>query len=303
MNASTTAERSITLQDGRRMGYAVFGDPVGRPCLFVHGYSSSRWSAGWTFSNATLHRQGVRLIAVDRPGYGLSTANPGAGFLDWARDASALTDQLGLDRVAVIGVSMGAGPALALTATHPALVTSTTILGGMPPVAVRERWAPASRADAFYWRLARRAPWLLRRLCSASAAMMATAARGDTGKLIGRVERGLPGADLRIFRELLNDADNNAKAAFIADVRESCHQGGAAMADDLRQYLRPWGFDPVDVRRPVHLWHGLEDPKVPIMLARRLADRLPQGTSRFVPGGHFASFAHRDEIIGRIADE
>ncbi|GAA2881757.1 alpha/beta hydrolase [Streptosporangium fragile] len=298
MNTGTT-QQSITLHDGRRMGYAVFGDPAGRPCLLTHGYSASRWLAGWVFPAASLHRRGVRLIAVDRPGYGLSTPHPGAGFTTWAHDASELLDHLGLDRVAVLGVSMGAGPALALAATRPDLVTTTTILSGMPPVEPGERWAPDSRADALYWRLARHAPRLLRQLCSLSARMTATAARGDTGALIGRVQRGLPPADLQIFRELLTDADT--RAAFAADLRESCRQGGAAMAEDLRQYLRPWGFDPAGIHGPVHLWHGLDDPKVPVTLARRLADRLPAVTPTFVPGGHFAPFAHRDTIIGRIA--
>lgn len=311
--SSTTTEQSITLQDGRRMGYAVFGDPAGRACLFVPGYSASRWLAGWTFPSALLHRHGVRLIAVDRPGYGLSTAHPGAGFPAWARDASALADRLGLDRLAVAGVSMGAGPALALAAARPDLVTSTTILSGMPPVGAGERWAPASRTDALYWRLARRAPWVLRKLCAAAAAMMATAARGDADRLIGRVERALPEADLQVFRELLGGENGesgengeggeggDARAAFAADVRESSLQGGAAMADDLLRYLQPWGFEPADVPGPVRLWHGLDDPKVPVELARRLAARLPRCTPSFVPGGHFAAFAHRAEILGAIS--
>ncbi|MEW1846797.1 alpha/beta hydrolase [Nonomuraea angiospora] len=295
--------QSIALKDGRRMGYAVFGDPAGRPCLLVHGYSSSSWVAGWALSDAVLRRHGVRVISVDRPGYGSSTANPGMGFGAWAEDASVLAGHLGLDRVATIGVSMGAGPALALAAMRPDLVTSTTILSGMAPVDGVARWTPDSRVDAFYWRLARRAPWLLRRLCSLSAATMSAGARGDADRLIGRVERALPPADLRVFRKLLEDGGSEAKAAFIADVRESCRQGGAAMADDLLDYLRPWEFDPGDVRGAVHVWHGLEDPKVPAALARRLVDRLADGTSRFVPGGHFAAFAYRDEILARIGTE
>ncbi|MGW4468349.1 alpha/beta fold hydrolase [Nonomuraea sp. NPDC004354] len=299
----TTAEESLTLADGRRIGYAVFGDPAGRSCLLVHGYGSSRWVAGWALSDTVLRRHGLRVVSVDRPGYGRSTAAPGAGFPGWADDAAALAGHLGLDRVATIGVSMGAGPVLALAAKRPDLVTSTTILGGMAPVDGVGRWAPDSRADAFYWRLARRAPRLLRRLCSLAATTMSAGARGDADRLVGRVERSLIPADLRVFRRLLADGGDAAKAAFVADVKESCGQGGAAMAGDLLDYLRPWGFDPAGVRGPVHLWHGLEDPKVPVTLARRLADRLPGGTARFVPGGHFAAFAYQDEILARIAAE
>jgi pimeloyl-ACP methyl ester carboxylesterase len=114
---------------------------------------------------------------------------------------------LGIDRVAVLGLSMGTGPALALAAARPDLVTSTTILGGMPPVSARERWSPASRADALYWRLARRAPWLLRRLCAVSAAMMAKTAHGDTEMFISRAEGGLSNVDTQALRETLDDRD------------------------------------------------------------------------------------------------
>ncbi|MBB2914188.1 pimeloyl-ACP methyl ester carboxylesterase [Streptosporangium becharense] len=300
MNTATTAEQTLTLADGRRMGYTVLGDPSGRPCLLVHGYSSSRWVAGWTLPDTLLYRHGVRLVSVDRPGYGRSTPHPDAGFTAWACDAAELIAHLGFGRVAVIGVSMGAGPALALGAAHPDLVTATTVLSGMAPVEPGERWAPASRGDALYWRLARRAPRVLRRLCSLSAVMTAAAARGDTDRLIARVQRGLPPADRAVFRELLDGADSGARAAFLADVRESTRQGGAAMADDLRRYLRPWDFDPADVAGPVRLWHGLDDPKVPVALARRLADRLPDATATFVPGGHLAPFSHRDEIIAPL---
>ncbi|MFF0243928.1 alpha/beta fold hydrolase [Streptosporangium sandarakinum] len=248
-----------------------------------------------------LRSYSVRLVAMDRPGYGMSTANPAGGFTDWAHDAAALTGHLGLDRFAVIGVSMGAGPALALAATRPDLVTSTTILSGMPPITPAERWAPDSRGDALYWRLARRAPWLLRRLCSVTTTMTGTFARGDAGRLIRRVERGLPDADARALRELVRDAD--ARAAFVADLLESSRQGGAAMAEDLRLYLRPWGFGPADVPGLVCLWRGTDDPKVPVALARRLAAQLSQASARFVPGGHFAAFAHQEEIIGEIAAE
>jgi pimeloyl-ACP methyl ester carboxylesterase len=289
------------LPDGRQLGYQVFGDPDGVPCLFVHGYSSSRWAAGWTFGDAESRRRGIRLVSVDRPGYGLSSPHPGGGFTDWARDAALLAERFG--RVAVVGVSMGAGPALALAAARPDLVVSATVLGGMPPVGARERWAPDSRADALYWRLARHAPALLRGLCAMSARSMASVARAPGGedRLVATVSRALPPADLAVFRDLI--AGEPAKAAFVADVRETCRQGGAAMAEDLLRYLRPWGFEPEDVAVPVHLWHGLEDPKVPVSLARRLAGRLPEVTARFVPGGHFAAFAHRAEILDRIAHE
>jgi pimeloyl-ACP methyl ester carboxylesterase len=292
--------RTLDLSDGRSLGYSLSGDPNGRPCLLVHGFSSSRRMAGWALPDTRLRRGRVRLVAVDRPGYGLSSPHQGAGFGDWTDDAAALANHLGLDRFAVLGVSMGAGSALVLAARRPDLVAATAILGGMPPVDGAGRWAPRNRADALYWSLARHAPRLLRRLTSTSARGMAAAARGDERRLAARVARGLSEPDRRVFEALL--AEPGGPAAFAADVRESSRQGGAAMADDLVRHLGPWGFDPADVPGPVRLWHGVDDPKVPVELARRLAEGLDSCTARYVPGGHFAAFAHMDEVFGEILD-
>ncbi|AOW93088.1 hypothetical protein BFN03_11715 [Rhodococcus sp. WMMA185] len=298
----SNSSMSLALEEGRRIGFAEFGDPTGVPCFFVHGYGSSRWMASWTMSNELLERHSVRMIAVDRPNYGLSTPQyPRAGFVHWAADASALAEHLGLRRVSVVGVSMGAGPALALSARRPDLVSSTTILSGMPPVNARERWTPASRADALYWKLARGAPWILRRLCALSSSMLARAAEGDADALIARMERALSESDRQVFRSLLDN--ETSRAAFVSDVRESSRQGGAATAGDLRQYLSPWEFAPEEVSGPVMLWHGIDDPKVPVELARRLAVRLPNCEAHYIPGGHFSPLTHRDEILRRLSRE
>jgi hypothetical protein len=49
------------------------------------------------------------------------------------------------------------------------------------------------------------------------------------------------------------------------------------------------------------LWHGTEDPKVPVELARRAASTLPRCEARFVPGGHLAACEHLYEIMKILA--
>ncbi|WP_157245570.1 alpha/beta fold hydrolase [Nonomuraea typhae] len=272
------------------LGVREFGVPGGMPVLFVHGYASSGWAAGWTLCGEVLRREGVRVIAVDRPGYGGTP--PGA---PWLELVAALVEPVG--PVVVAGVSMGASAALGLAVARPDLVAGVAVLSGMAP-APAGKWAPASREDAFYWRLARSAPWLLRRLCAVSAGAMSKGARGDAAKLMARVERALPAADLEVFRERMG----TGRAAFLADVAESSRQGGAAMADDLVRHLRPWAADPAAVKVPVRLLHGVEDPKVPVKLARSLADRLPDVRAAYLPGGHFAPFADQEALVGTLLD-
>jgi hypothetical protein len=60
----------IEVPGGGSVGCAGFGDPDGVPCLAFHGQSSSRLMPGWMFPPELLAAAGVRMIGVDRPGYG-----------------------------------------------------------------------------------------------------------------------------------------------------------------------------------------------------------------------------------------
>ncbi|GAH37048.1 unnamed protein product, partial [marine sediment metagenome] len=82
--------KRIRLRDGRALGYAEFGDPGGRPVFYFHGFPGSRLEA--QLGDGEASRSGVRLIAVDRPGFGLSDFQAGRRIVDWPDDVSALTD-------------------------------------------------------------------------------------------------------------------------------------------------------------------------------------------------------------------
>ena len=62
---------TIELPGGGSLGFAGFGDPAGVPCLAFHGTASSRLMPGWMFAPEQAAAAGVRMIGVDRPGYGL----------------------------------------------------------------------------------------------------------------------------------------------------------------------------------------------------------------------------------------
>ncbi len=99
--------RTMVLADGRTLGFDDVGDPDGPVVLYLHGFGSSR-----VVRHPDDHvpgELGFRMIAVDRPGIGLSTGAPGRRLLDWPRDVQQLVDRLGIDRFAVLGWS-GGGP-------------------------------------------------------------------------------------------------------------------------------------------------------------------------------------------------
>lgn len=65
------------------------------------------------------------------------------------------------------------------------------------------------------------------------------------------------------------------------------------LADD-RAVLRPWGFDPATIRRPVLLLQGTEDLMVPPAHGRWLAERIPGVEAEISDTeGHLSLLAHR----------
>ena len=120
------------LSDGVSLAYDVFG--AGRPILLIHGFASNveiNWiSTGWV---ETLVAAGYLVIAFDNRGHGKSQKlyDPNLYFAhEMAADAARLLDHLEIERLPVLGYSMGARIAAFLALAAPRRVSSA-VFGGM----------------------------------------------------------------------------------------------------------------------------------------------------------------------------
>lgn len=109
------------------------GRDDGEPLLLVHGNVSSA-----AFFQTTLLAlpDGIRGLAVDLRGFGDSDAEPvdaTRGVADWADDVLALLDALELERVHLLGWSLGGGVALQVLATAPERLRTLTLLAPVSP--------------------------------------------------------------------------------------------------------------------------------------------------------------------------
>src|SRR5215475_1715911 len=105
---------TLTLADGRAYAYEQWGDPGGLPLFSIHGTPGGRLSR---YPDLSLwERLGLRVITIDRPGYGLSDPLPGRAVSHIAADVAAVADHLGIGRFAVHGGSGGGPHALAIAA-------------------------------------------------------------------------------------------------------------------------------------------------------------------------------------------
>lgn len=279
MNHRTTTNlqpHTVILPDTRRLAWAEYGDRSGHPTLFFHGFPGSRLQAAPADAPAASAQ--VRLIAIDRPGFGGSDRRPGRRLLDWPADVLRLVDHLGLERFTIVGVS-GGGPYAAVCAyAMPQRLDAVGIVSGLAPL------DSAAALDGMLWinrlilRAARRAPGLVRALLRPAVVL-----RGAPRSAMRVLAAGLDAPDRAVFarREVLD--------AVAASLRESLVQGTAGHADELLVIAQPWGFALEDIRVPVRLWHGGQDPIVPPSHFDAYCKRVPQAACELMPSeGHFS---------------
>ncbi len=69
----------LRLSDGRRLGYAEYGDPEGEPIMLFHDTPGSRLY--WKLLPGFPFLPNLHIIALERAGYGLSDWKPGRTLL------------------------------------------------------------------------------------------------------------------------------------------------------------------------------------------------------------------------------
>jgi len=287
LTQANTTDNVFHLRNGRVLGYAEYGTPGGTPVFFFHGSPGSRRQRHPDDSIAS--ELGARIIAIDRPGYGLSDFQPGRTLLDWPGDVAQLADALNIDQFAAIGLSGGAPYLLACAYKMPERLTSALVISGMGPLAHAEaelRMMPSMRLG---FAMARRAPWWLVRLVFEPSVKMIRLNPIAAKKLL---PASLPEVDRKMY------ARPDIQAIDRQDLGEAYRNGAQALYWEVVTLTRPWGFRLEDIRKKIHLWHGEEDATVPANLARYVARTLPDCEPRFYSGeGHTLVYNYWREIL------
>lgn len=192
-------------EDGTVLVYDDLGDADSglAPVVLVHGHPFDRTM--WQPQTAALAAAGRRVITADLRGYGASGVVPGRTPLaDFAADAAALLDHLGIVRAVVGGLSMGGQIVMEFHRSFPERVAAL-VLADTSPVAeteegraVRNRMADrllAEGMDGYAAEVLDRmlAPYNVTALPEVAAhvrgMMRSTAPEGAAAALRGRAER------------------------------------------------------------------------------------------------------------------
>ncbi len=283
--------RMMMLSDGRALAYAEYGDAAGAPFVFMHGVPSSRLAAAMFHEAAC--RRGIRLIAPDRPGYGLSDVQPGRTILDWPRDVSELADQLGLRQFGVIGISGAVPYLLACAVAIPERLSHVAILSGLGPLEEPGVMNGMNRESAALYRLALRSP----RVGRLWMKMLAQTAKRSPLLVYRQQLSYLPEVDRAVFeRPEMRDLR-------LADFAEAFKQGATGAGQEAVLHMSKWGFALSDVPVTVFLWQGDQDRHHPLAMGRFLARAIPNVHAVFVPGaGAFGCIAQMESIFDELTN-
>lgn len=282
----------LKLPDGRQLCYAEYGDPDGKPVILVHGTPGSRlyWKSfpGFPF------RSDLRIIAPDRPGYGLSDWKPGRTLLDWPDDVAELADALGLGRFTMTSVSGGGPETLACAWKIPERLTAVGILHSPSPPDAPGYFEEMSRTNRFFLRLAARSPWLMRKNMQFLAYMV----RRNPSKYIDRMSYKFSDPDKAT---LARPEIRTALLQNFVDALRHAESGRAYEDDVVLHHALPWGFSLEQIEVKVYLWQGEEDTGIPNTQARYMAEKLPNCQVTFIPNaGHLWHLDHMKEVMDTL---
>jgi len=270
---SAEVDRTLRASDGRQVGFATFGNPAGVPVYYFHGLASSR------LEGALAHpiglQRGVCLVAIDRPGYGLTDARPGYRIADVADDLLAVADAVGHSEFSLVSVSTGGPFALAAAARLPERVRAVALVSSPAPYSQRAGLVGMDiRSRAILVWMPRFAPWLL----------------GPIWSRLARLSDSDPAGLLRLIADTMPSSERRAiHSPEIAEVfmnasYEAFRTGTGGVVAEQRLLARDWGFAIEAVKAPVWLWHGEEDGASPAAMGRWLASTLPKCQAQFLPG-------------------
>ena len=123
-------DKQVNLATGVKLRYMVDGVPGATPILFLHGItdSSHSWSSTTPFLSDT-----YRTYALDQRGHG-DSERPlfGYSMAQFAEDAVAFMDEMGIDQAVVVGHSMGSFIAHQIASVYPERVSHLVLVASAP---------------------------------------------------------------------------------------------------------------------------------------------------------------------------
>lgn len=286
-------EGTVAVGRGRRIGFAEFGSAQGRAVFWLHGTPGARRQIP-VEARAFAERKNVRLIGIDRPGIGSSTPHRYENVLAFTDDLQIVADTLGVDRMAVVGLSGGGPYTLAAAYAMADRVVAAGVLGGVAPV------VGPDAIDGGLMKLGTFVAPLLE---------VGGVPAGVVLSSLIRLVRPLGSPIIDLYGRMSPEADRRLlarpefKAMFLDDLLNGSRKQLSAPLADVILFSKHWGFELADVKVPVVWWHGDADHIVPFEHGVHSVARLPEAELRTLPGeSHLGGLGVGEEVLATLLD-
>lgn len=274
----------IVLKNVKTLNWYEYGDPNGLPLLYFHGTPGSHCEAA--SASKIAKNLGMRVIALDRTGYGDSELHANTAYIDWPDIIVQLADKLHLDIFSILGYSGGGPYALACAHKIPERLINVTIVS-----------SPASLTTS-----------VMQKHMNVNFKPLYELADTDfqmANQQVSELTQS-PEAFLELVRSQLSDSDrliferDEFINQYLKSLKHSLKQGSDATVIDLRNIAQPWKFNLEDIQPEVDIWHGDDDNNFDIAIADYLASRLNSTLHIVKKSGHYFLFDHWFEILDHI---
>lgn len=286
-------EGTVEVADGRRLGFAEFGDPQGKPIFWLHGTPGARRQIP-PEARVFAAENNIRLLGVDRPGIGSSTPHRYDRVLGFAQDLEIMADTMGIDKMTVVGLSGGGPYTLACAAAMPDRVLGVGVLGGVAPLVGSDGISGGAMTLGRY---------------AAPVLEVVGAPVGALATNLVKVIRPVALPVLEIYARLSPEGDREMlarpefKAMFLDDLLNGGRKQLTAPFSDIVVFARDWGFRLDEVKSPVKWWHGDKDHIIPYEHGLHVVQHLPDAEMVTLPGeSHLGGLGYAREILGSMND-
>lgn len=272
-----TLDQTLRLPEGRVLSFRTQGSTEGYPLFYLHGIPGSKQEPFLPPEADT--PEGVRLISMDRPGYGGSTPCKRYDVTTHTSDLCAIADHLGIGRFALFGFSGGGFYALNSAHLLGDRVSAVVVVGTAAIPLLSDPLSEAGELTAATWQQARDLPEAL------PAQLLSLT--GDAQGLADTLLQAFSSADRELFADPHQWVYHQVNMS--AAVRQGAAEAAGAIARDVTLMMQPWPCDLGRLPHAVHIFHGTDDDLVSPRHALALAETIPHSQLELGEGeGHYA---------------
>lgn len=251
-----------------KLSYNISGTPNGFPVFINYGLIGDIELSNL---NQLAIKEGLKLIILERPGYGNSDYIEMTNYTDWANIVASFLDNINISDFAVIGISAGAPYAYALTNKLTNRVKGVYILSGVPFILDKSVFDKYKDKSIFYKKI-----W------------------NYSQQEIQEEMYSLLKKYNNLFFKLF--LPKSIKRGVKSSLSNNC----SGIGQSVRLQMQDWGFDLYSISSKIDIWHSKKDKEVPFEAVKIMSDKM-KNTRLHVKGkGHAPSEKTIKEVFIKI---